>query len=140
MSLLLERAEASGRTTPVLGATSDTLEAHLAYWQRALRIQDWDIEAEYADAEELENGKRGGECAVCQPKRKARIKILAEEFRPRASWFEHDEELTLVHELLHILTWAWPATNEGQATDDEEIAIHRISEALVKLKREGQGR
>jgi hypothetical protein len=117
---------------------NDTLTALCREWQERLRLQDWDIEILYVPSHEIADGHRGAQIQWFAEKRFAKIKVLDPAgYRPD-NFVDYDEELSVVHELVHLhLIGAWPEGTLADPIEAEEVAVHRLSEALVKLKREG---
>ena len=101
----------------------------LEYWQRQLRLQDWDIDVEIVRPLAIEG--KAGDTRTTREVRQAWIRIsdpsLSEQDFP-----EHflDIEVTLVHELLHV---AFAANIETH--DEVEPAIDATARALVALNR-----
>lgn len=114
--------------------TLDKLLDLCVEWQTLLRLNDWDIEVRQVPFDELEDGRAGGCVEFLDVKRKAVLRLLDPRYQRQKTLVPYDEEYTLVHELVHIHLRAWPGNDDG-ATEAEEIAVHRISEALLKLKR-----
>jgi hypothetical protein len=77
------------------------LEALVAKWKPILRLEDWDIEIEYARKYELADG-----CAECNAnimRNLCTIKILdPNDINPDEDANTRNVEATVVHELLHI--------------------------------------
>jgi hypothetical protein len=115
------------------------LRKRCAYWQKVLRLTDWNISVRVADDEELE---QGGDCQVHQHSKLALIRVRGiETYSPTSGWRkafpeQFDMEITLVHELLHI-----PFDRLIDTEDDEfaqlweEQALEFLAQALVKLSR-----
>ena len=101
----------------------------LAYWQEALRIQDWDVHYDIVPVHVLDDAF--ADITFIATKRAAYLRMVNPEHR------SHDWEVSLVHELLHI-HFAPFKTKAGSVQElAEEQAIHSISTALVVLRREG---
>jgi hypothetical protein len=77
------------------------LDVLVAKWKPILRLQDWDIEIEYARKYELADG-----CAECNAnimRNLCTIKILdPNDINPDEDANTRNVEATVVHELLHI--------------------------------------
>jgi len=111
-----------------------TLAADLRYWRRALRLMDWDITLHVC--RHFEMPERLGECAVNATSREARIRILdPRDISPDATAVSRDVEVTLVHELLHVL---FPQDEDGWCSTQQEQAIDTTARALVNLRRFGR--
>ena len=112
----------------------------LAYWQKVLRLQDWDILARVTRQSEMNCTDASATCQVVMFRKQAQIKLLDPTDYDRALW-KQDHEESLVHELLHLhyepLFWAQP---EKDRNDNwkvaEEQAICSIASGLVARKRE----
>lgn len=124
---------------PRLPLDETVLAARCEYWQRVLRLQDWDVRLDIARMADLGVGTLG-ECDPSAVKRQAKITLLDErDLGPQKFWFDGeswDWEITLVHELLHLhlhdVVGKDYQTPAGLAA---ERAIHAISKALVALER-----
>ncbi|CCF83479.1 hypothetical protein [Nitrolancea hollandica] len=80
--------------------TDRDLEDRLWYWQRKLRLQDWDIKIRFVTRKEMDG--KDGQVNYHSHIKRARIDILhPDEERPGAVE-PLDIENTIVHELLHI--------------------------------------
>lgn len=117
--------------------SNEELKSSLVYWQKRLRLQDWDIVLELVRLKEwLALGKdayTAGVCAANRPCGWARIRLLhiddiAEDAVPSI----RDPEVTLVHELLHLVM---PVSSPEGDDAHGERAINRIAEALVTERR-----
>lgn len=98
---------------------------------------DWDIEAHIVRKHDLKQDDCGGCIEYLHGKKRADIQILAEE-DVKDSWeWKGDQELTLVHELvhLHVGTFYDDAEEDSREWRLYEQAIHAISLALVALDR-----
>lgn len=113
------------------------LEERLAFWQRQLRLQDWDLTVERSS--QLETGGKSATTWMSPGSKEGRIRIWRREewmgeSQRYGTW---DEELFLVHELVHLHLWAWKgADDEGdQHHEDKEAAIDLMAQALVRMSR-----
>lgn len=95
------------------------LDELLDFWQGALRLADWDIEAKTATRRAL-NGD-DGECSAYPTLREAEIRVVS--CAPSSKFADH--ETILVHELYHCHF-------EPFRTDKNEQEIERTIEALSK--------
>lgn len=116
------------------------LDERLAYWQRILRLQDWRITAEFADARIME-GKSGLTWFGATSK-EARVRILppSEWQSPSMRYGVWDEELFLIHELVHLHLTHWrdadsatEPTNPNLDWEAKEQAIDLLATALFSL-------
>lgn len=111
------------------------LTAHLAYWQRALRLQDWTVTAKMVRYGEIGGGK-GGEIQYCLEMKDALLSVVMAESYPRGERFtHHDEEQTLVHELLHLHFAPFSAKSGSPEEIWHEQTINAIASALVAERR-----
>jgi hypothetical protein len=84
-----------------------SLHERLKYWQRILRIQDWDVRLDLCGSDEL--GESYGDMREFREHRYAIVRILKPEaLDPTDRWAKafaghQDLESILVHELLHIV-------------------------------------
>jgi hypothetical protein len=118
--------------------TAEELQEKLGFWVRTLRLRDWDIRAEIVSRADLKENDCGGCVEWMHAKKVAEIQILeAADYR---DGFRNgralDQELTLVHELLHLIigTFSRPE-NETKEWELLEQAIHAISLGLIELER-----
>lgn len=109
------------------------IPARLAYWQRRLRIQDWDIEARVERMSSIGPGVFGN-CARNNESRHARIRLLdPDDVDTSAIPSSHDLEETMVHELLHVVFHC--ASEDTESRVAFEQAIDSTARALVGLER-----
>ena len=104
----------------------------VAYWQRQLRIEDWDIQVDTVPAHIIDG--KAGQCSTWAALGRARIRLAdPATLTPETCPIYNDLESTLVHELLHV---AIPADQEdGRASEGQERAIEGIAQCLVRLNR-----
>lgn len=120
----------------MVGVTIEELQDRCAYWQKVLRLQDWDIKLSVVRQWEIPDS--WGTCDPHLSKKIATIKILdkLDDGEPGCSE-AYDAEKTLVHELLHVHFEPF-ATKEDEGTPVEVAqhqVIHALSSALVALDR-----
>jgi len=103
----------------------------LEYWQRQLRYQDWDIDLQIVPHDVIQ---AAGQCEEWRGARRARIRVASADTMPRASEPIHeDQEVTIVHELLHIVI---PGDQEdGSSSVLQEQGVEAIAQALVRARR-----
>lgn len=105
------------------------LERLLCEWQEALGLRDWEIELEIVPGAKLSRRYAGapvhGEIEYVTQQRCATINIAKD---------SPDQELTIVHELLHC--WTAPIREARREELVEEQAVEAVSKALVNLKRQ----
>jgi len=76
--------------------------ANLAFWQRALNLQAWQISVELVRAGEMDGGTVG-DIDIEVRQKAATIRILREEDSDLPRHLARaDQQLTLVHELVHL--------------------------------------
>lgn len=116
-------------------ATGD-LKRLLARWQRRLRLQDWDLDIQFARPGELDTEDASAEVHWQLKKRMATIKICAPECFPRNRSRGQDIEYSIVHELLHLTMIGFANHKEGSVEDTlQEQCIDQIARALVEAYR-----
>ncbi len=117
--------------------SQEQLEACVVYWQGVLRLRDWKIVARLLVDYDMRNGSLGLN-HVHWPDRSCTIEVnrISEHGLARS----HDQEHTLVHEMVHLLTRPIvrrldSTDNGGSNLDEEEVAINMITDALIALNR-----
>src|SRR5690242_17327503 len=104
----------------------------LPVWQKRLRLQDWDIALTFHPQLEM-----GGKAATVEwkcAKRSAWIKMLlpGSWAHARSPEFDTTQEVSLVHELLHLKYAGWDETETNSLAETLlEQGVHDISRALV---------
>lgn len=112
--------------------TPEQLQERLAYWQKVLRLQDWNIYARIVRGYEMENPNAMAHINVVYCNKSAIIRIMDPiDYEPDIVT-PQDMEQSLVHELLHIHLWA---LNDDDTHNEMEQAIEAMSMALVQLER-----
>uniref|UniRef100_Q01PR6 SprT-like domain-containing protein n=1 Tax=Solibacter usitatus (strain Ellin6076) TaxID=234267 RepID=Q01PR6_SOLUE len=109
----------------------------LWYWQHRLNLQDWDISIVVARASELKP-RTLGNIHWDATKKTAIIRVLdPADYELSAAAMFDDMEFTVVHELIHLeLAPVLSEFSRNEANRrDEEHAVNRMAEALLKLKR-----
>jgi hypothetical protein len=118
--------------------TIEELRDRCVYWQKRLRLQDWDVRLSLVRQWEVPNDF--GTCDPCVSKKIATLKILDRIDEGDPSDIEaYDAEKTLVHELLHMHFAAFAATDDTPEETAQHQVIHALSHALVTLERERFG-
>lgn len=117
--------------------TNKQLQARLKFWQKRLRLQDWDITAEFSLAKDIQNEGALGETRIIPNWKTADIKLLSVSEMSEDDLRNGDIEQTLVHELLHLHTDAlFYMTDQSKPLSIiNEQLIEAISHALVELDR-----
>jgi hypothetical protein len=98
-------------------------------------LQDWDIDPKVVPYHEA-GPDRFAEVEYQLRKGRAILRVVRLDHLEPEARQQNDVELHVVHELLHLYIASFASPKEG--TPEEvalELAIHRISEALVALKR-----
>lgn len=93
----------------------ERLRELMVRWQGILGFSDWDLKLEMV---EFKRERQSGDIKIDEPNQQALVLMAREPFR-------EDEELTLVHELVHLRLWKLDQTIEeliGLAFGDEEAA------------------
>lgn len=116
--------------------TTKQLHSALKYWQKILRLQDWNITMKFVDEPRCGYFGKGRNNSTYQS---SSIEILKpEHIDPEWSGCR-DLEVTLVHELLHIrflyASKGEQNASKGEQSDSEEFAIESTARAMVSLKR-----
>ena len=112
---------------------SEDLDRLLQKWVEILRIKDWDISIRFAKQHELSEPSWEGECRVAPQISRADILILV----PEAGEEGRDIEACVVHELTHVLLYAFNMGKPGSLKNVlRESAVERIAQALIAADRE----
>jgi hypothetical protein len=116
--------------------TEEALQNDLIYWQKTLRLQDWDIYARVARGRELFNENSAACIRWVLPKKTATLQLLDPSDYDPGLAVDQDHEVSLVHELLHLHYAPFDHTEEGSLELYMlEQSIEAISRALVALRR-----
>lgn len=117
--------------------TNKELQRLTKFWQKVLRLQDWELEVRITRGRDMADDGHQGECHYIQSLKQAKILIVDPIDYPSEAWEPQDIERTLCHELLH-LHFA-PFYSEKSEDDPErtaqEQAIEILARAYVNLKR-----
>lgn len=117
--------------------TLEQLEERCAYWQGVMRLQDWRVALSIKRLRDFET-EREGEVEYYLTDKKAIIRLVDPvDDLPDHPW-PLDQEITLVHELVHLHLTEWNAKTGTPEYHAKEIAINMIASALVTLERERQ--
>lgn len=106
------------------------------YWATLLSLGGWEIDVSVIKAEEMPDGAEGA-CSTYPKLNYARIQLISPDDYPtlRSPW-PYDMELTLVHELLHVVHWTDDTDEDsGLRNTLHERAVETTAQALVALKR-----
>lgn len=114
--------------------THKQLQSLLREWQKTLRLQDWNVTAKFVSGGKIDPPGNIGVAITTLTQKSAKIQILKQGDDRLED--PHDQELTLVHELLHLHVAPFAPDNwDTPVGVAAEQAIDLIAEALVKLKR-----
>jgi hypothetical protein len=117
--------------------SEDQLQQDLDYWQKVLRLQDWDVEVNVVRARDMTLENSAAAVTWVLPKRMASVTIMDPIDYPPGLMGEQDQEVSLVHELLHLHYAPFDETEKGSLPEVMlEQSIEAISRALVLLKRQ----
>ena len=112
------------------------LQERLAYWQRVLRLQDWDVELIRVNARDIEPA--WGRTRIAESWHEAVVRIIHDTEAVRNTrdfGMAFDSDHTLVHELLHIVLDYWQVPESGMEFDAKEAVLNRLASALCALDR-----
>lgn len=114
--------------------TIEQVRERLAYWQRVLRLQDWDIAVVFAAPKDFTERTNLGDNSRQSQYRRALIRlvdpVLDEGTEPFHTHFPYDPEQVLLHELLHCIV-----PSAGDAAADAEYAVDTLASAFLRLER-----
>jgi hypothetical protein len=112
--------------------TEEQAIALLREWQEEFRLCDWNLQLAIRRKPEL---KRHGDIRIGEGKICAFIRLLHADDADPLEMEPLDHELTIVHEAIHVALAPFIASNEHLDVVQEQ-AIHRLSQAFVRMKRE----
>jgi hypothetical protein len=107
--------------------TQKALEKATKYWQRVLRLQDWDIKISFSRPPNMPDDCYGISC-VMPMYRRSTIKILHPKYN--TAMVQNDLEATVIHELLHCHTH----TIRMSRSSYEEFVIQALAEGFIDAK------
>lgn len=83
--------------------TLDQARERCAYWQRVLRLQDWDVDVKIVRRAEMKTGWMVASATIDQYRR-AVIRLLDPiDYTETEHWpVDRDQEASLLHELMHL--------------------------------------
>jgi len=109
------------------------LASSLTRWQQRLQLQDWAISVKLSKPNQLRRGTLGN-IHWDSPAKTAEVRVLpATEYSMPYHAALRDMEFTLVHELVHLELASLPRNDASRG--DEEDAVNRVAEALLRLDR-----
>jgi hypothetical protein len=130
------RAEPPSNTLDTPGCLSQAagfLEGRLGIWQQRLKLGGWKISLALSHPSELKP-KTLGNIHWDTVKKTAVIRVLdASDYQVSCHDALADMEVTVVHELVHLDLSSLPRPVTSRR--DEEMAVNRLADALVKLDR-----
>ena len=110
------------------------------FWQQTLRLQDVQIEVRFVRKLELD---ATGQTTLRSDNNGALIQICPKSLANLDTLWSTDEEVILVHELLHVQERVWACSSEWidlkklkVINSAHEAGIERTAEALVALRRQ----
>jgi len=110
------------------------LTARLGFWQQRLDLSDWKVSVVMSRANVLKP-KTLGNIHWDANKKTAVIRVLdASDYQVSCRDALPDMEMTLVHELVHLELSSLPRSPASRR--EEEFAVNRIADALVRLDRQ----
>jgi hypothetical protein len=101
-----------------------------AKWIDILRLSDWDIDIEVCRYHQMPDGALGL-CSTSDVTRHAEIKLLDPNDIPPCNIRYADLEMTLLHELMHVVFWG--TSDESKSRVAFEQAIEATARALLVL-------
>lgn len=114
--------------------TQDQIESVLTYWQRALKLDNWNISIKLVPISDpdIDYNKQG--CVnIIKEALQAEIKILRHDDWINFGPFKQDMERVIIHELMHVLFHAFdPNLNDDEDDEFKKTAFHQIIETLAR--------
>lgn len=120
-----------GQQPPIPRSLIDDLMDYCAKWQKRLRLQDWKVYIWIVRMRDMEAPNRAAEVTIKWSEKVVYLRYL--DPKDYVSCIADETELTIVHELCHVLTRGI-CTDEHCNPDAEEIAVICLSEALYKTE------
>jgi hypothetical protein len=115
------------------------LTARLAVWQQRLDLQDWTLTVIPTRARDLKPQTLGHiDWDVDKKTAKVRVLAVSDYDTMACSAALDDMELTVVHELVHLVLSRLRHT--GTNFSEEEQAVNQLADALLKLDRQTRAR
>ena len=115
--------------------TNEELTAAGRYWQRQLRLEDWDIEYSLRRCGDVfGEGHRDGSSYVTTGLKTMRVSVIQHDNYSGPG--EYDMEWVLVHELMHLhYIYGFEHNKENPIHALQEASIDQVAKALVNLNR-----
>ena len=132
----LAQNPAPASSAPVCAVSADGfLNARLAVWRQRLKLDDWKISIVPSHPDDLKPGTLG-HIHWDADKKIASIRVLdASDYRLACPDALNDMELTVVHELVHLVLSSLSRSVEADR-GAEEHTVNQISKALLELDRQ----
>lgn len=106
-------------------------------WQQRLRLSEWDVNVQFKPCRDMPSTSHFGSVEWDTCHKHANILLVLPGEEPKDAMRPYDPEITLVHELLHLLFAPFDVFEYGSDKKDAmEFAINAIAGSLVKLCRE----
>lgn len=112
----------------------EQLRDRCAYWQKVLRLQDWDIRLSLVRQWDVPSAFGTSQSHLDKKIAKVKILEVIDDGDPN-DFEEYDQETTLVHELLHVHFAAFSVKDDEHAEIAQHQVIQALSYALIKLDR-----
>lgn len=121
------------------GITTQSLEELVELWQERLNLPDWTISIKFVSLEKMENKDADAEVDLHPTHKVAYIYVAppGAHDTPTNKVVNRDIELTIVHEMLHILLWAW---DDVPPETVEEMVLEQTINTLAATLMKGHGR
>jgi hypothetical protein len=114
-------------------AAEEFVKARLVIWQERLKLDDWKILIVMSRSSELKPHSLGN-IRWDKSQKSAVIRVLdVSEYKLGPREMLNDMEFTVLHELIHLQLSSLPRSEASRS--DEEHAVNRIADALLKLDR-----
>jgi hypothetical protein len=112
------------------------LHEKLPYWQHRLALADWNVAIFAVHPSDL-RPRTLGNVHWDKENKTAVIRVLdASDYQLPFHATLNDLEFSIVHELIHLELASLPRSEASRS--DEEYAVNRLAEALIKLERTGR--
>lgn len=109
-------------------------KTNLEKWKKRLGLSDWDITVQHRDAQDMNQSP--ARTIIRENMQHADIRIMDKTDRQKSDPADIDQELDLVHELIHVRLWAIDPKDPGPVTYTcREQAIEWIAKALIETDR-----
>lgn len=113
------------------------MDEALSKWQKILRLQDWDVHVIVVRGKDMNPVDRLGQLNYNMDKKTALIRLLDHVDWDDYPQWPHDQERSLVHELVHLHLLPLSKSFESGSMElmFEEQAVDLITSALISLDR-----